>query len=117
MELIACVGDDKTAWGQITGLINRGAWDKIILVRTQEGIVYNAPQHAEEVNIDSKKPVVELKKDLMLLLKGKLSEFEVCLSIASGTGKEHMALISALLSIPVGIRLVAFTKQGVEFIN
>jgi len=32
-------------------------------------------------------------------------------------GKEHMALISSLLSLPVGIRLVVFTKAGVEFIN
>jgi hypothetical protein len=28
-----------------------------------------------------------------------------------------MALISALLSVPVGIRLVVFTQKGIEFIN
>ena len=62
--------------------------------------------------------LVELKKDIMENLKLKLSrEFEVFLSIASGTGKEHMALISALLSIPVGIRLVVYTDKGVEFVN
>jgi hypothetical protein len=44
-------------------------------------------------------------------------EFEVALSIASGNGKEHMALISALLSIPVGIRLVVYSKKGIEFVN
>jgi len=51
-------------------------------------------------------------------LKTKLdSAFEVAVSLASGNGKEHMALISALLSIPVGIRLVVYTKNGIEFIN
>ena len=45
------------------------------------------------------------------------NDFEIALSIASSTGKESMALISALLCIPVGIRLVAFTKNGIDFIN
>ena len=40
---------------------------------------------------------------------------EVALSIASGDGREHMALISALLSLPVGVRFTALTKDGVIF--
>ena len=64
------------------------------------------------------KSMLELKSDLMEKLKVKLAgDFEVALSIASGSGKEHMALISALLSIPVGIRLVVYTKEGVQVIN
>jgi hypothetical protein len=38
------------------------------------------------------------------------------LSIASGDGKEHMALISSLINLPVGIRFVALTKEGVIYI-
>ena len=49
-------------------------------------------------------------------LKGKLSSTEVALSIASGDGKEHMALISALLSIPAGVRFVALTKDGIVYL-
>ena len=44
-------------------------------------------------------------------------DFEVAISLASGNGKEHMALISALLSIPVGIRLVVYTKEGIKYIS
>lgn len=40
---------------------------------------------------------------------------EVALSIASGTGKEHMALISALIDMPVGIKFTALTKDGIIF--
>ena len=40
---------------------------------------------------------------------------EVALSIASGEGKEHMALISALLSLPAGIRFTALTREGIIF--
>ena len=38
---------------------------------------------------------------------------EVAVSIASGDGKEHMALLSALINLPVGIKFVALTKDGV----
>jgi len=35
------------------------------------------------------------------------------ISIVTGNGKEHMALISALINLPVGIRFAALTKDGV----
>jgi hypothetical protein len=50
-------------------------------------------------------------------LKGKFSQLETCLSIASGNGKEHLAILSALLNLPIGVRLVVFTKKGVEFLT
>ena len=110
MELVALLGTDKESWGQVLGLINHQTWNKIFIVRSNSVESFPLPEHAEEI-------IIELKKEMQDKLKTKLSEFEACLSIASGNGKEHMALISALLSIPLGIRLVAFTKNGVEFIN
>jgi len=35
MELVAFLGDDKENWGQITGLINHGDWDKVIIVKNK----------------------------------------------------------------------------------
>ena len=117
MELVAFLGEDKENWGQITALINRGEWEKIIVVKNKKTGEFASGKKIEIVNIDTTKPLLEVKADLMDKLKNMLGELEVSLSIASGTGKEHMALISALLSIPVGIRLVVFTKEGVETIN
>ncbi len=116
MELVALLGSDRETWGQITGLINKEEWEKIILIKTDE-TSFPVPENGEEIEIDSSKPLLEIKKDLMSKIKPKISGFEVALSIASGNGKEHMALISALLSLPVGIRFAVFTKNGVEFIN
>jgi hypothetical protein len=117
MELVAFLGSDKETWGQVTGLINKGEWEKIILVKSKDAESYASPKQAESVVIDTTMPLVDLKADLLKKLKSKFSGFDVNLSIASGTGKEHMALISALLSVPVGIRLVVFTKNGLEWIN
>ena len=55
----------------------------------------------------------ELKDELSVKLKNKFDGMEVALSIASGDGKEHMALVSALINLPVGIRFAALTKEGV----
>ena len=59
---------------------------------------------------------MEMKEEIQKKLKGKIKGTEVALSIASGEGKEHMALISALLNLPVGIRFTALTKDGIIFL-
>ncbi len=117
MELVAFMGDDKENWGQVNGLINRGEWSKIIIVKSKSSEDYESPKDADIVVVDTSKPLLDLKEDMINKLRKKFEGFDVHVSIASGTGKEHMALISALLSVPVGIRLVVFTKNGVEVIN
>lgn len=117
MELVAFLGKDTESWGQISALINKGKWDKIILVKSKDADDFPSDV-AETIKVNADQPISLLKNDMTEKLKTKLAgDFEVALSIASGNGKEHMAIISALLSIPVGIRLVAYTKDGIEFIN
>ncbi len=118
MELVAFVGNDKETWGQVSALINRGEWEKVILVRNKTTEGFPVSDGIEEIKVDTQQSLMDLKNTLLDKLKAKTKgDFEVALSIASGNGKEHMALISSLLSIPVGIKLVAFTKKGVEFVN
>jgi len=117
MELVAFLGNDKESWGQISALINRSKWDKVIIVKGKDTEDFPIGV-SETIKVNADQSIILLKDEMMKKLKDKLAgDFEVALSIASGNGKEHMAIISALLSIPVGIRLVAYTKDGVEFIN
>ena len=67
----------------------------------------------EFIKVDLDKKLSNLRQEFMEKLKGKIKGTEVALSIASGDGKEHMALISALINLPVGIRFAALTKEGV----
>lgn len=117
MELVAFLGKDKETWGQVTGLINKGEWEKVILIKSKDSEPFPIPENGKEIVVDSSMSLLDIKSDLLKKLKPHLSGLECGLSIASGSGKEHMALISALLSSPVGIRLTVFTKNGVEFIN
>jgi hypothetical protein len=118
MEFVAFVGSDRESWGQLVGLINHIDAEKIVLVQDKGVTGFPLSSKCQIVNVDCSRSLLDLKTDIMDKLKKELAgDLEVSLSIASGGGKEHMALISALLSIPVGIRLVVFTKKGVELVN
>ncbi len=118
MELVCFQGLDKENYPQLNALIKRGEWEKISIVKNKEADSFSSQENVKVVEVNSKSSITELKEEIMQKLKATIGkDFEVSLSLASGNGKEHMALISALLSIPVGIRLVAFTKKGIEFIN
>ena len=117
MELVAFLGDDKENWGQVTALVKHMHWEKILLVKNARAEGFPDLPQCTSLEVNTDLPLVELKQELMEKLKSNLHDFEVALSIASGNGKEHMALIAALLSLPVGIRIVVFTKKGVEFIT
>jgi hypothetical protein len=119
MELVAVLSKGEGTWGQVSGLAKKGEWERIVLIGPNyasefklEGIPFDFVEYDENISL------VKLKEFLQDKLKDKFSSFnsEVAISIASGSGKEHMALISALLAIPVGVRFTALTAQGVIFL-
>ena len=113
MELVALLSTGKGTWAQVSGLMTHGEWDKIILIGSDFAKDFKHDKEFEFIKVDLDKNLKNLKEDLSQKLKGKIAGTEVALSIASGDGKEHMALISALLNLPVGIRFAALTKDGV----
>lgn len=118
MELVAFVGEDRESWGQILGVINHIEAERVILVVNKKIVDFPEIDGSEKLYFDSSMPLADLKEEMKNRLKEKLSgDFEVALSIASGNGKEHMALISALLNIPVGIKIAVFTKGGINYLS
>lgn len=113
MELVALLSSGKGTWAQVSGLMKYGEWDKIIIIGDDFAKDFKHEKQFEFIKIDLNKKIKELRDELLQKLKGKTSGTEVALSLASGDGKEHMALISALINLPVGIRFAALTKEGV----
>jgi len=116
MELIALLSSGQGTWGQVAGLINRAEWDNIILIGSSFAEKFACDKQHEFVKVNTNQGIVELKQEILEKLKNKLQGTEVALSVASGDGKEHMALISALLSIPVGVRFVVLTQDGIVWL-
>jgi len=114
MELISLLGSGEGTWGQVAGVINHGDWANIILIGDNFAKQFTTQKDFEFIEVTSSS-ITDLKDEILRKLKGKIKGTEVALSIASGTGKQHMALISALLSLPVGIRFTVLTKEGLVF--
>ena len=114
MELVCFLGTGEGTWGQVAGVINKGEWESIILIGNEFAKKFDSEKDFEFIEIKASQ-ITELKEEIHKKLQGKIKGTEVALSIASGTGKEHMALISALLSLPAGIRFIALTKEGIVF--
>lgn len=115
MELVALLSAGKGTWSQVAGVINRGDWDKIILIGDSFAKQFKSEKDFEFIEITSSR-IMDLKQEIHKKLQGKIKGTEVALTIASGTGREHMSLISALLNLPVGIRFTALTLNGIVFL-
>lgn len=113
MELIALLSSGKGSWKQVSGLMKFGEWDNIIVLGDNFAKDFTHEKKFDFIKVDLSQRIKDLKEEIASKLKGKIDGTEVALTIASGDGKEHMALISALINLPVGIRFAALTKSGV----
>ena len=56
----------------------------------------------------------DLEDEIYAALKSRIKDSEAGINFISGTGKEHMALMGAIMKLGIGFRLVALTKEGIE---
>ena len=114
-NLIACVSSGKGTWGHVQRLINEGEFEKIFLITDDFGKDnFKVNKKVEFILVNSNQFLPDLIEDLKTKLQGKLTGTEVAINFISGQGKEHMAMISAVLKLGMGIRLVALTKDGIK---
>jgi len=111
-NLIACLSTGKGTWGHVSRL--KEDFEKVYLITNDYGKEnFQKDEKTELIAVNFNQGIKELRDEIINVLKNKIKE-EVAVNIISGTGKEHMALISALLKLGTGIRLVALTKDGIE---
>ncbi len=113
-DLIAFLSTGKGTWGHVSGLINNEEWEKIYLLTNDFGKEkFSANEKTEMIVVDANKSVEELRDEITEKLKDKVSG-EIGVNFISGSGKEHMALISALIKVGVGLRFVVSSQDGVK---
>ncbi len=118
--LVAVLGIGKGTWGHIARLITKDEWDKILLVGNEWGKENFSPfkKGAEG------SPAPEKEIDWILvnnrvgfnILKDTIKEQlpvvdEICVSLISGSGKEHIALLAALKESGKKFKLVILSKN------
>ena len=114
-SLIACLSSGKGTWTHVNEVIKKEEWEQIFLITNDFGVQNFKPEKkVDYIIIDSNKFLLEIVEDLKKQLKGRINDLEVAVNFISGNGKEHMALISALMKLGAGIRLIALTPEGLK---
>lgn len=113
--LIASLSTGKGTWSEVSKLIGMEQWSKVILIGNSFAKDnFQKPNNAEFIEIDPLRPLSSIKKTILDNLKEKVTDLEIMLNLTSGSGKEHMAILSALLSLGLGIRFVSPGIDGLE---
>lgn len=109
-DLVACLSTGKGTWGQLMKVVESPSWENVFLVAPTffAQKFQSMRKNVQVIPIDDNKELPELIKDIQAGLSGKLFG-DVAVNFSSGSGKEHMAVLAALLKCGCGIRLVAHT--------
>jgi hypothetical protein len=121
-HLIACLGSDKENWNNVNSVIQSGFFDKIYLIANDFAIehyskpVVNSDVRLNILKLNFNKASEEIVPELYVLLKkhfteDKIQDLDIAVNIISGSGKEHAIVISTLMKLGYGIRLVDLDKN------
>jgi len=112
-SLIACLDNQKGTTLHVKKVIEGQDWEKIFLI-TENNEKLETNKEISYININSNQHIPELTEEIKNNLQNKIPDTEVALNIIASTGKIHTALLSAILKLGLGIRLIALTTEGVR---
>ena len=116
--LIACLSSGKGTWTEVIKVIQAHPWDKIFLITDNFGkekfMLKKDNLFFVTINPVPDTDVHHLKEQIVQELKGKIKDFEVALNFISGSGKEHMALLEAVLELGLNFRLISVQDGQVD---
>ncbi len=111
-SFMAVLGVGKGTWGHVARLIADEEWDNIVLVSNDWGKENFTPsKECNWIIVNNRAPFDVLVKEM----KDKLPDGNIALSLVSGNGKEHMALIAALKEANKAFEIVTLTGDGVKY--
>ncbi len=110
--LIALLGIGKGTWGHVGRLIAEEEWGRIILVGSEWSKEnFSLQKDVEWVIINNRASFEVVKEEI----KAGIPKEELAVSIISGSGKEHMALLAALKESKKTFKLVVLTGEGTKY--
>ncbi len=109
---VAVLGIGKGTWGHVARLISENEWDKILLISNEWGKENFAPAKESDWIMTNPRAGFEIIKET---IKESLPKTDLSVSLISGSGKEHMALIAAHKELNAQYQFVILTGDGVKF--
>ena len=98
--LVGILSTGKGTWGHVSRLIEEGEWEKVILLTNDFGKEnFNKKDNVELEVLNFRQGLEEVRDEIYDKLKSKNIEGEIGINFVSGDGKEHMALMAALIKL------------------
>jgi len=114
-DLIACLSDNNKEIGHLKRVIEGEDWNKVFLIydsNIEEKI--ESGKTIEYIPVNMSKTLSELIEFLTTEFKTKVKGTEAAVNLICASGKEHMAVMSAIMKSGLGFRFAAITKEGVK---
>lgn len=112
-NLILLLSTGKGSWSKTIKIIKENKWDKIILICNEYSFNNFQLQsdNITKLKLNESTPQQTIN-DLSKQLQTKIEDFEIALNIESGTGLEHMILISSILKAGLAIRFIHLNQNN-----
>ena len=117
-NLIVCLGTGKGTWTEVFKLVSQGPWEKIFIVTNEFGRD-NAKikdTRVEYILINPEEEMETIGLAIKEKLTGRVTGWEAGLNFVSGTGKEHMAVLLAVMTLGLPFRLVNIKNDMVNIL-
>jgi len=109
---IATIGIGKGTWGHVARLIQEEQWDQILLVGTEfTKQNFKPAKDCTWLLINPRSGFETMKEGI----KKEIPDAELYVSLISGSGREHTALLSALKELGREYKLVILTGDGTKY--
>ena len=119
--LITLLGTGKGTWHEVHGLLSLKAFDTVLVFIDEWAAKDYRNEHGAALAVmPADAPSATLVTLFSESIKQKLqetgahAEFDIALNIASGTGKQHAALIAAVLQLGYGVRFVTYENNELK---
>ncbi|MCX6801384.1 MAG: hypothetical protein NTZ73_04295 [Candidatus Diapherotrites archaeon] len=110
-SLIAVLGIGKGTWGHVKRLIDENPFDEIALISNEWGKEnFKMDKPAKWIMVNNRAGFDVIKEEIKKNLPGG----KIKVSIISGSGKEHLALLAALKEAGVEYEFIVITGEGVK---
>jgi len=116
--LIACLTIGKGTWTEVSQIIKTQSWDKVFLITNDFGKdKFQPDSNTTLISINSFNEISEISQQIKSQLQNQIPDFEIALNLVSGSGKEHMALLEAVLELGLNFRLVTIKNNQLEVLG
>lgn len=110
-SLIAVLGIGKGTWGHVKRLIDEKQFDEVVLISNEWGKEnFKSDKPANWVMVNNRAGFDVIKGEI----KKNLPKGNIKVSIISGSGKEHLALLAALKEAGAGYEFIVIAGDGIR---